>query len=163
MFSFAVASQTSMAEEARYGGAGASRSAITGKGYETSLKGTGYKAYLGYKLNEHNALEMAYVNFGDIDANSGERFSGSAIQINWMYFIPVAQQFRLSAGLGGHKWWTDMTNRAVSMRDQDAGLSYSLGFEIDLTSAAGLRFEYETFETGSTKVNQYGFSLFKRF
>lgn len=158
-----VTSETRAAEKSWYTGAGASRSRITGKGFEMKENSPGYKAYLGYKFGKYDALEAAYISLGEVGAKDGTAFKGGTIQINWMFFIPVASKFRLSAGLGIHRWQTEMSNRKPSGNNEGVDLSYSFGFEYEPAQSLGFRVEHEIFKAGETRASQSGISIYTRF
>lgn len=143
-------------------------------------KDTAWKIFGGYQFHRNIAVELGYVDMGEITA-SGTRLglpaSGSAevtgIEFVALGIIPFTPQFSGFVKAGGFRWDVDTsTAGAAEPRGSDDGVdfTYGLGVRYDFTRNLAARLEFqrynnvgETNTTGQSDVNLWAIGLMYKF
>lgn len=118
--------------------------------------GVGYKAFVGYGVNENVAVEAAWyrqgkARFTATDATLGDLSAdvrGEAIGVYGLFIAPYGKQFSLFGKLGLVSTRTELETSSTvagsaSRRERHANIGWGIGGQYHLTDTLGLRFEYE--------------------
>ncbi len=125
---------------------------------------TAFKAFFGYRFHKNFAVELDYLNYGEIEDN----IMGIDIEIDDLYavalygvgILPLTEKFELFVKLGGAYWDGEAKASVggVSARSDENGteLAYGLGASYAFTEKFAVRAEYEEVDTDSDDLSQLG-------
>jgi hypothetical protein len=124
--------------------------AIEDAGVDLDADDTGYKIYSGFNVGKFFRFEIAYVDFGSPEAESG----GVDVSIDptaWDGFavlvIPIGSVFEIFGKAGLVTWKTDVVTSAFGSLDADGtDPAYGAGVAFKLGQLLALRAEYERFD-----------------
>ena len=105
---------------------------------------TSFKVFSGMKLSPHNALELGYVNFGNVNQNSGTA-KAQGIDLSWVGSIPVAEHFKLFGTVGAVYGWTVTDSSLANVHTGDGygvNVSYGVGAQYQLNRAWALQADW---------------------
>lgn len=105
---------------------------------------TGWKLFGGYSFNEFLGVEIAYVDFGEFGAATGN-WEASTIAVSALGTWPLGSQFSLLGKLGVHRWDAERRLGVTSGDDNGTDVLYGIGLQYDFTDRINGRFEWERF------------------
>jgi OOP family OmpA-OmpF porin len=123
---------------------------IEDAGVDLDADDTGYKIYGGFNAGKFFRFEMAYIDFGSPEAESGgvdvsvdpTAWDGFAVLV-----IPIGGFFEIFGKLGLVTWETDVVTSALGSFDTDGtDPAYGAGIAIKLGQLLAIRAEYERFD-----------------
>ncbi|GGK07785.1 outer membrane beta-barrel protein [Luteimonas terricola] len=135
-----------------YAGAGVGQSMVDEGALDD--EDTGYQVFGGYQFHPNWGVEVAYTDFGEVDAAGGlaslEADTVSAVMVGT---LPFTDRFSGYAKAGFHSW--DADARAGGLRASDDGTdpTYGLGLQYRFTDNVALRGEYSRFEMDDVDVD----------
>lgn len=129
----------------------------------TDDKDTGWKAFAGYRIMKYLAVEGAYANLGEANANivttapvagtANVTLENEAWTLSALGILPLNDKFSLFARLGLNVWNVDITasgtgSGGTSYSDSEDGTDvvYGLGAAYHLTPNLNLRAEWERYD-----------------
>ncbi len=148
---------------------------VTGLSSKVDENDTAYKAYLGYRFNEHFAVEGGYVDLGAAQYKAS--FTGGNAKVDWeshgvfveaVGILPVGDAFSLFAKGGAYFSDNEADIEATgpggsaseSLNDDGTSFVFGLGGEYAFSKTVSLRAEWERFtdvgdenETGEADVD----------
>lgn len=135
-----------------YLGAGAGRAEfqVPGELGVFKLDDTGYKVFAGYKFRPFIAVEGTWADLGSASVGeAGSRVEGSAqlVSAHVVGILPANPRFDLFFKLGYAAWSAETYLEETDSRTDESGgeVAYGAGFNIRITPAFAVRFEWETF------------------
>ncbi len=111
---------------------------------------TGWKLYVGSKINESLGFEFGYVDLGKVTERAGTLFISaetSGFNATVLGHLPVSPQASFFGKFGFFIWESDITTNFIgSGSDDGTDITYGLGFRYNLSKSNGIRVEWEHFE-----------------
>lgn len=119
---------------------------------------TTWKAFAGYRVMKFIHVEADYVDFGKasdtLDLGAGSetieiRTHGATLLL--VGVLPLGKFFELD-GKAGYLWWnSDLSGRTISYSNTGSDNAYGVGARVLIARKAGIRLDYERFDTKDTK------------
>lgn len=113
----------------------------------------------GYELHDNFALELAYVDLGDMDDNIG---AGLSVNIDGLVFsavgkVPVTESIDLFAKVGLFAWdaRADRDAFGTVLKDDGADAAFGVGASLDVTDNLGLYAQFQQFDIDDDEVQNY--------
>lgn len=128
---------TAQAYEGRYlaFGLGHSEAKIAGINYT----GVGGSILLGAQFNKHLAMEIEYVDFGEL-ADTAAKISANSKAISAIFLLPVSQRLSIYAKLGVAQVSSALNGTGLSgLRSTISSLPYGLGLQYEMSRKTALR------------------------
>jgi len=146
---------------------------VTGLNSSASSTPTAWKLALGYKLNDHLALEASYLDLGKISYNAtgsmflfpvsgSEVVSASVFNFSGVGRHEVSDSFSLLGKLGVARFKSTSQPRgtlapafaALGLAQTKTDVSYGIGLEYAMNSNLAVRADWDSFSTGVSAQKQ---------
>lgn len=131
-------------------------------------KDTGWKAFLGYRVNRNLAVEGSYMNGGELGGTVNSFFGTGTVKTDvtaWgiaaLGILPVSERFELFGKLGFVRGESDSDvtiNGTPIASDDDSGteLTYGIGVVYNITRSLGIRAEWENVDDADISLLSIG-------
>jgi OOP family OmpA-OmpF porin len=111
-------------------------------------KGTAFSLAGGYDFNEHFAIELSYVDFGEADYDFGDgSIEADGFDLGLVATAPVADNFELFAKVGFLSW--DLKAKAAGfgtlVSDDGEDFNYGLGVAFNVTESFSMFVQYHRY------------------
>lgn len=130
-------SGSALAYEGRYLaiGLGHSETKIGGINYT----GVGASVLLGAQFNKHLAMEIEYVDFGEL-VDTGAKISANSKAISALFLLPITRRASIYAKLGVAQVSSSLNGAGLSgLRSTVSSLPYGLGLQYEMSKKSMLR------------------------
>jgi len=141
----------------------------------TDGKDGAFKLFGGYRFHRHVALELAYVNLGELSYSgdffgtpvTGGTVKANGFNVSGVGILPLTEEFSLFAKLGLFAWEakaSDTTGGAPFSASTDgADVSFGIGASYDFTRQFTVRAEWERFKLESADADLVSVGVLFRF
>jgi OOP family OmpA-OmpF porin len=130
-------------------------------------KDTGWKVFLGYRVNRNFAVEGSYMNGGEFGGTVNSIFGTASVKADATAFgiaalgiLPVSEQFELFGKLGFVRGESDadvvIGGTRVTVGDSGTELTYGLGAVFNVTRNLGIRAEWENVDDAEISMLSIG-------
>jgi OOP family OmpA-OmpF porin len=131
-------------------------------------KDTGWKAFVGYRVNRNFAVEGSYMNGGELGGTVNSFFGTGTVKTDvtaWgiaaLGILPVSERVELFGKLGFVRGESDSdvsVNGTPIPSDDDSGteLAYGFGAVFNLTRSLGIRAEWENIDDADISMLSIG-------
>jgi OOP family OmpA-OmpF porin len=130
-------------------------------------KDTGWKVFLGYRVNRNFAVEGSYMNGGEFGGTVSSIFGTASVKADataWgiaaLGIVPVSEQFELFGKLGFVRGESDadvnIGGTIVTVGDSGTELAYGLGAVYNITRNFGIRAEWENIDDADISLLSIG-------
>ena len=131
-------------------------------------KDTGWKAFLGYRVNRNLAVEGSYMNGGELGGTVNSFFGTGTVKTDvtaWgiaaLGILPLSERFELFGKLGFVRGESDSDvtiNGTPIPSDDDSGteLTYGIGVVYNITRSLGIRAEWENVDDADISLLSIG-------
>lgn len=127
---------------------------------------TSMKIFVGHQFNPNFAVEFAYVDLGEAEANIlGVDVTASAdgFELTAVGLLPLANNFNLLGRVGFLNWDADYDAGALSGSESGTDLTFGVGVQYDMSNTVAFRAEYQMYDVDDEDVNNLGVSALFRF
>lgn len=114
---------------------------------------TGFKIFGGYGINQNLAVEIGYIDLGEIEASGGGatiKAETDGVEAAAVGILPINRQFSVFGKLGLFMWDVSVSGSgpggSASISDDGTDLMFGLGGSWNLTPQLSLRAEWERFD-----------------
>lgn len=131
-------------------------------------KDTGWKAFLGYRVNRNLAVEGSYMNGGELGGTVNSFFGTGTVKTDvtaWgiaaLGILSLSERFELFGKLGFVRGESDSDvtiNGTPIPSDDDSGteLTYGIGVVYNITRSLGIRAEWENVDDADISLLSIG-------
>ena len=138
-------------------------------------KDDGGKAFVGFRLGRHLALELGWVDLGDVRYSgtsgvvpvTGGRIGVSGLNGSVVGLVPLGGNIELFGKLGTIAWEAEASDQRAGLpftrKTDGKDLSAGLGVNLYFARHAGLRVEAERFELDNDNADLVSANLLMRF
>ncbi|HEX2198852.1 MAG TPA: outer membrane beta-barrel protein, partial [Burkholderiales bacterium] len=130
-------------------------------------KDTGWKLFLGYRVNRNFAVEASYMNAGEFGGTVSTIFGTASVKADataWgaaaLGIFPVSEQFELFGKLGFVRGESDadvvLGGTRVTVGDSGTELAYGLGAVYNINRHFGIRAEWENINDADISLLSIG-------
>jgi OmpA-OmpF porin, OOP family len=126
---------------------------VSGAGVRCEDTDTAWKVIGGYHFNPHFALEVGYINFGEVDATGpGGTVSieSTAFELVGVGVLPLSQGFSLYGKIGLYRAETEGVANTFLVTDRvketTTDLTFGVGARFDVTRRIALRAEWQRYQ-----------------
>lgn len=121
----------------------------------------------GVKMNDNLALELGYIDFGDISVsgNGTASVEADAIQLSLLGLLPVSDAFGLVGRLGVDMWDATVKYSNVpgfgtgKVSDDGSDLFYGIGAYVNLGANANVHFDWQFHELDDVDIDTMSLGL----
>jgi OOP family OmpA-OmpF porin len=125
---------------------------VGGPGVSCEDSDTAWKALVGYQFNRNFAVELGYINFGEVEARGpGGTVSVEATAFDLMAVgsLPVVDRFSVYGKLGLYRGETDGRANTVlltaSSSESNTDLTFGFGARFDISRNFAVRAEWQRY------------------
>lgn len=130
------------------------------------FSGIGYSALLGAQLNRHLAVEVEYVNYGEMNDEMNDKISATSKVVSLIFLQPINQRTEIYAKLGAAQVNSIMSGTSITgISNTLSSMPYGLGIQYDFSRTTTLRlfaesgYNYQVNGTsGVVAATNYNFS-----
>lgn len=131
--------------------------------YDTLLDDTdvGFKFFVGNRLHKNLALELYYVDLGEVTATDGSATATvqtDGFGISALGILPISNNFELFAKVGTFKWDATVKAPGVTLGDDDLDETYGIGASF-LMDQLSIRVEYEQYGVDGADYDMFSAGL----
>lgn len=127
---------------------------------------TGFKVFVGYRFNDHVALEGFYTDLGEVSASDSfdsVTVESDTVGLSVVGLLPLTPNFELFGKVGFHAWEADLSSTfGVSGSDDGTDATYGVGFGYRFQQW-GVQAEYERYELDDEDVDMISAGLVLHF
>lgn len=117
---------------------------------------TGFKLFGGYEINRNFAVELGFVDLGEISA-TGPGGTATAetdgFQVAAVGMLPINPQFGIFGKLGAYMWDLSASGPGGSLSDDGTDIMFGAGVSWRFMPQLSLRGEWERFDIGGDDVD----------
>ena len=121
----------------------------SGSGISCDDSDTAYRLLGGYRVNRNFSAELAYTNFGKVNASGfglTEDIKVNAFELVAVGSFPLAERFSLYGKVGLYRADVeDRTNFGVSADETNTDLTFGLGGSFQVSRAIAVRVEWQRY------------------
>ena len=112
-------------------------------GFSCDDNDTGFKIFAGGRIRNFFGVELAYVDMGEIQLAGGTS-DASGVNISAVGYLPLNERFSFFGKVGTTYGWTDTSTATLGgVEEEDFGLSYGLGLNMEFAQQWAARAEWE--------------------
>jgi OmpA-OmpF porin, OOP family len=112
-------------------------------GFSCEDNDTGFKVFTGGRVRNFFGLELAYVDMGEIEVAGGTG-EASGVNLSAVGYLPLNERFSLFGKVGTTYGWTDTSTATLGgVEEEDFGLSYGVGLNMEFAQQWAARAEWE--------------------
>lgn len=127
---------------------------------------TGFKIFGGKRLNQNLAVEVGFVDLGEITATGPggtAQVETDGIQVAAVGILPVNPRFHVFGKVGLYLWDVSASGPGGSLSDDGTDLMFGFGAAWNLADRLDLRAEWEQFDIDGDDVDMFSVGLLYRF
>jgi len=127
---------------------------------------TGFKIFGGKRINQNLAVELGWVDLGEITATGPggtARAEVDGIQVAAVGMLPVNPRFHVFGKVGLYLWDAKISGPGGSLSDDGTDLMFGFGASWNLAERLDLRGEWERFDVDGDDIDMLSVGLLYRF